>query len=109
MTRVPMRPPATATVSGVGQNEERPSAPQAEPAPRADAPLSRRAGTRQLNLRLLLAVHERYRRLLRDCEEADFETSLTELVHALLYEGPKEPGEARQLVRRWRQALDHEA
>ncbi len=48
----------------------------------------------------------RYKRLLRDLDDEGFDSTLTELVHALLHEGPGTPDEARELVRRWRRTLD---
>ena len=63
---------------------------------------SRRAGTRQLNLRVAVLLHERYRCLLRSCEDAGLDTSLTEILHALLYEGPETVEGVRELLSRWR-------
>ena len=97
MTRPPIRPPRRVAVV---------SSPPEQFATPAGATLSRRAGTRQVNLRLLLPLHDRYRRLLRDCDAAGFETSLTELLHALLYAGPHDVETARRLVRDWRRVLE---
>ena len=97
MTRQPMRPPAR--VPGFkGQNELSVQPPV--------VPLSRRGGTKQLNLRLLVGLDDRYRGLLRECKDAGINTSMTELVHALLHEGPSDVGDVRILLRRWRPALD---
>ncbi len=71
--------------------------------------LDPRGGTRQLNVRVLAPLLERYKRLVRDLEDEGFETSVTELVHALLLAGPESCEEARQAVRGWRRALDPEA
>jgi len=71
-------------------------------------PSSRRTGTRQLNLRLHVELHERYRRLLRACEDAGLETTMTELLHALLHVGPQDPEAVREIVRTWRRA-QHDA
>ena len=48
----------------------------------------------------------RYKRLLRDLDDEGFETTLTELVHALMLTGPATTDEARELVRQWRRTLD---
>ena len=53
--------------------------------PMAPAALDPRAGTRQLNVRVLAPLLARYKRLVRDLEDEGFETSTTELVHALLH------------------------
>lgn len=104
MTRQPMRPPAR--VPGFTT----PNEPDADARATADPPrtvdLSPRAGTKQLNLRLSLGLDDRYRALVRGCRDARAETSMTEIVHALLHEGPADVGEARALVRRWRRAID---
>ncbi len=103
MIRPPMRPP-TRLPGFTAQNEARPAA-AATPSPQiGDALLSPRAGTRQLNLRLALALHQRYRRLLRDCEDAGIDTSMTELIHALLHQGPDDVPSVVRLVRAWRDA-----
>ena len=54
------------------------------------------------NVRLLAPLHERYARLVRRLADEGFKTTSTEIVHALLYEGPDDPDAARELVRRWR-------
>jgi hypothetical protein len=48
----------------------------------------------------------RYKRLVRDLDDEGFDTTVTELVHALLESGPATPAEARALVRQWRRVLD---
>ena len=70
--------------------------------------LSRRAGSRPLHLRLALSLDARYRRLLRDCEDDDIDTSMTEIVHALLHTGPSDVAQVRELLRAWRKALSEE-
>jgi hypothetical protein len=65
-----------------------------------------RGGTRQLNVRVLAPLLARYKRLVRDLDDEGFDTSITELVHALLHAGPRTPTEARRAVRDWRRALD---
>jgi hypothetical protein len=62
------------------------------------------APSRQFNTRLLVPLHERYARLVRQLADDGFETTVTEIVHALFHEGPSDPAEARALVRRWRVA-----
>jgi hypothetical protein len=64
------------------------------------------AGTTSLNVRLLVPLHARYRRLVRELEDEGYRTSSTELFHALLHFGPEGTGEARELLRRWRAVLD---
>ncbi len=96
-----MRPP-TRVPGFTAQNEASPAA-AATPSPQiGDFSLSPRAGTRQLNLRLALGLHQRYRRLLRECEDAGTDTSMTELIHALIHQGPEDVASALQLIRAWR-------
>lgn len=101
MSRTPIRPPARPPGFSDATRTKR-----LEPQRPAAPPISRRAGTRQINLRLLLPLHERYRRLLRDCNDAGFETSLTEIIHALLYAGPHDVDSTRRMVRNWRSVLE---
>ena len=66
-------------------------------------------GTRQLHTRIPADLHRRYRHLLRDLEDAGIESSMTELVCAVLDEGPRNGAEARARLREWRRrrsALD---
>jgi hypothetical protein len=98
-----MRPP-TRVPGFTTQNEAGPAAAAAHSKPVGDVSLSPRAGSRQLNLRLALGLHQRYRRLLRDCEDEGIDTSMTEIIHALLHQGPDDVRSARQLVRAWRSA-----
>ncbi len=63
---------------------------------------------RQFNTRLLDPLHGRYRLLVTELQDAGFSVSMTELVHAVLHEGPATPVEARAAVRRWRRVLDPE-
>ena len=51
-------------------------------------------------------VAEAHRSLVRDLDAAGYGTSLTELVQAVLREGPSDPAEARQTIRPWRAVLD---
>ncbi len=64
------------------------------------------AGTTSLTVRVVVPLHARYRRLVRDLEDEGYRTSSTELFHALLHFGPKDTDEARDLLRRWRSVLD---
>ena len=60
------------------------------------------AASRQFNIRLLVPLHDRYVRLVRALADAGFETTATELTHALFHEGPSTVDDAKALVRRWR-------
>src|SRR4051794_39537981 len=60
--------------------------PVAGDAPPADASAYAGAATRQFNTRLLEPLHRRYMRLVRDLADEGYETSMTELVHALLHD-----------------------
>ncbi len=64
------------------------------------------AGTTSLTVRVVVPLHARYRRLVRDLEDEGYRTSSTELFHALLHFGPEDTDEARDLLRRWRSVLD---
>jgi len=75
----------------------------AQPATVADTTVFE-GGVKQLTLRLPVALHRRYRRLVRDLEDEGVDSSMTELVHALLHEGPATTSDARALVARWRRA-----
>jgi hypothetical protein len=108
-----MRPPArvpgfaTAAPARATDTVPAPSQPPSQaPASLSAAGLSRKAGTRPLHLRLVLPLHHRYRQLLRDCEDEGLETSMTELVHALLHGGPTTPDQVRTLIRTWRREVE---
>jgi len=58
--------------------------------------------SRQVNTRLLEPLHARYMRLVRELGDDDYQTSFTELLHALLDDGPTTADEARERVRAWR-------
>lgn len=60
------------------------------------------AAVRQMNVRVLVPLHARYARLVRDLADGGFHTTVTEILHALLHEGPSDTAAARELVRRWR-------
>ena len=68
--------------------------------------LSTRAGARQLNVRVLLPLRDRYKGLLRDLDDQGFDTTMSELVQALLHDGPVDADDAKRIVRKWRRALD---
>ena len=67
----------------------------------ADTDWSDRA-SRQINLRLRIQLHRRYRGLLRRLDADGFETSVTEIIHALLVQAPDDPDAIKDLVRAWR-------
>ena len=60
------------------------------------------AATRAFNMRMLDPLHARYHRLVRRCADEGFDTSVTEIVHWLLEEGPLTPSEVQDGVRQWR-------
>ena len=64
----------------------------------------RTAGSRQLSIRVAQPLHLRYRHLLRDLEDVGIESSMTELVNALLQAGPVDAASAQKLLRSWRAA-----
>ncbi len=97
MTREPIRVPGFTT------EDPEPIPPHGAPASRA---LSPRVGAKQLNVRVLIPLHERYRRLLRELDDQGFDTSMSELVQALLHGGPVDADDAKRIVRAWRRALD---
>jgi hypothetical protein len=66
----------------------------------------RRAGTKQLNVRLVVELLDRYRGLARSLVDRGYETTLSELIHAVLLSGPSNPEEARSFIREWRRAMD---
>jgi hypothetical protein len=80
------------------------AAPAGEPEPTLE--LHRRAATKPLSVRLMAPLLLRYKRLLRDLDDEGFDSTLTELVHALLHQGPRTTDEAREVVKRWRRTLD---
>ena len=70
-------------------------------------PSSNYAATRLVNFRLPVDLHDRYKQLVRDVEERFprlRHPSLTELIIALLEEGPVEASEVAELIRRKRAA-----
>lgn len=94
------------TVSQAGTSE---LADRSEDAGRR-RPAADYASTRLVNFRIPVDLHDRYRQLVRDAEQHHprlRRPSLTELVIALLEEGPETPGQAAELIRRKR-AAEHE-
>ena len=78
--------------------------PAARPAPVGVA--DRSAGSKPLNVRILIPLLQRYQQLVRELNDAGYRTSLAELIHALMHPGPSTPDEARALIRDWRRATD---
>jgi hypothetical protein len=74
-------------------------------------PASDYGATRLVNFRLPVDLHDRYRQLVQDTERAHprlRRPSLTELVIALLEEGPQNTDEIARLIRRKRTAEHQE-
>jgi hypothetical protein len=105
---------APVSSSGTASRRRRPDRP--DDRPRAAAPsgrgLDRRsasdyATTRLVNFRLPADLHDRYKQLVRETEDRHprlRHPSLTEVVIALLEEGPSTPEEIADLIRRKRAA-----
>ncbi len=113
------KPREAAPASSPGPAQERPRRRNRRPVHRqsavgldehADAGVAENpysgAGTTSLNVRILVPLHVRYRKLVRDLEEEGYRASATELFQALLHFGPADTDEARDLLRRWRTLLD---
>lgn len=113
------KPREAAPASSPGPERERPRRRNRRPVHRqsavgleeqADAGVAENpysgAGTTSLNVRVLVPLHVRYRKLVRDLEEEGYRASATELFQALLHFGPAGTDEARDLLRRWRTLLD---
>jgi hypothetical protein len=64
------------------------------------------ATTRQLNVRMLEPLARRYRDLSRELTDNGLPTTVTELLHAVLHDGPQTPEEARASLRRWRRTTE---
>jgi hypothetical protein len=60
------------------------------------------ARARHFNMRLLDPLRDRYAALVRELGDQGIETNVTELIHALLAEGPHDAPDARALLQRWR-------
>jgi hypothetical protein len=105
-------PPASATARPSRPRRTRPRGGQSSSAP-AHEPLPERrpatdyATTRLVNFRLPADLHDRYKQLVREAEERHprlRHPSLTELIIALLEEGPATADEVAELIRRKRAA-----
>jgi len=68
--------------------------------------LHARAPQRALGVRVSADLLERYAVLLAGLRGDRLESSMTEVVHALLHAGPRTQEELRCLVREWRRARD---
>lgn len=101
------RPPGFAAAAPTPPADPPPTKPSrpktAPPSPAANP--YRDAPARQLNIRLLEPLNQRYRKLLRALDDAGEPTTMTELLHALLHAGPTEPRAAMQLLDAWRRAV----
>jgi hypothetical protein len=64
------------------------------------------APRRALSVRVSADLLDRYVALLGALRGERLETSLTEVVHALMYAGPTSEDELRELVRQWRRVRD---
>jgi hypothetical protein len=88
------------------QDGESSSEPANEPLPER-RPAADYATTRLVNFRLPADLHDRYKQLVREAEERHARLrhpSLTELIIALLEEGPATADEVAELIRRKRAA-----
>jgi hypothetical protein len=74
---------------------------QPQPTPSNNDPYAG-ASSRQVNVRWLEPLYNRYAALVTELAAEGYKTTLTELLHALLDAGPTTPTEARQLVRTYR-------
>ena len=72
----------------------------------AEPVLDRRAPAKQLNVRIVLPLLQRYHQLVRELNDDGHATSLAELMHAVMLPGPTTASEARLLIRDWRRATD---
>jgi len=65
-----------------------------------------RAERRMLSVRVSSELHGRYERILRELDMEGVDSSMTEIVSALLYAGPQTSDDARQILRQYRRARD---
>ena len=91
----PQPPPRVPGFKGESSGQHAPPLPHAVTSARA---------VRQLNVRVDATLLERYRLLLRDCEDVGVVIAMTEVVHALLHAGPATSDEVRALIRAYRRA-----
>jgi hypothetical protein len=95
----PPSPPALAVAATP------PAQPKSKPRrPTPEVPRDPYAGaaSRQVNTRLLEPLHSRYMQLVRELGDEGYPTSFTEILHALLDDGPTTADDAREIVRAWR-------
>lgn len=85
--------PAKTTPTPAGRSDE--------PAPRSRDPYAG-APSSQVNVRLLEPLRARYVGIARELTDDGFKTTFTELLTALLDDGPATPDEARDLLRKYR-------
>lgn len=97
-------PVATPRIPGFPPPSAEPTPPTATSAPARR--LDPRAGTKQLNVRVLTPLRDRYADLLRELEAAGFETTITEVVQAVLHDLADDPRRLRSLIRAWRRTVD---
>jgi hypothetical protein len=53
-------------------------------------------------MRLQDPLKRRYQQLVRELGDQDIDTNLTEILHALMHEGPESADQARAMLQRWR-------
>src|SRR4051812_25729117 len=103
MSATPMKTPRPARPIP-GFPPRAPTPPPASPPPPAG--MDRAAGSKPLNVRVLIPLLKRYQKLVRELNDAGYRTSLAELMHALMLPGSSTTDEARALIRDWRRAMD---
>jgi len=98
--QTPTPRPALAVAASSRPQEPKSTAKRAAP----EVPRDPYAGaaSRQVNARLLEPLHRRYMQLVRELGDDGYQTPFTEVLHALLDDGPTTADEARELVRAWR-------
>jgi hypothetical protein len=60
------------------------------------------ARTRHFHFRILDPSRDRYERLVRELHAEGVNTDVSELLHALMHNGPTTTAAARELLQRWR-------
>lgn len=119
----PITPESRIDVSSMAaRGGARPAHPGAQAQPKSERPPSGRlrsgrwmsadySTTRLANFRLPVDLHDHYRELVREVEQTDprlRRPSLTEVIIALLEEGPSTPAQVAELLRR-RRAAENES
>lgn len=94
--------PARPSLAVAAAPRPAPKAKRKRAAPEAPRDPYAGAASRQVNTRLLEPLHTRYMQLVRELDDDGYKTSFTEVLHALLDDGPTTADEARELVRAWR-------